>query len=151
MALVEAGTLVFVVDDDRDVRQVLAEVLLMEGYDVKSLPSADAAWIEIAHGAQPAVVIMDLWLPGMSSAELIQRLRRSACGRLPVIVLSGDRVSEQMERDVEFVLRKPVELTTLIRAIDRAARHNPQTSGTSRRTLPARRAQTKRHAIADQL
>jgi DNA-binding response OmpR family regulator len=120
MGLVEPGTVVFVVDDDCEVRQSIADLLAMEGYEPRPFPTADAAWTAIAiSGTQPASIILDLWLHGMSSSEFIRRLRSSRQAGVPVLLLSGARSAEQLEADVDAVVQKPIEACALVRAIDK--------------------------------
>jgi CheY-like chemotaxis protein len=117
MGLVEPGTLVLVVDDDSDVRDAIADVLAMEGYETRLFSSADAAWNAIAGGADPALVILDLWLPGMSSGEFVHRLRAARAATVPVLVLSGDLAAQHC--GVDAVAPKPVEAPSLVRVVDR--------------------------------
>jgi len=120
MGLVEPGTVVFVVDDDCEVRQSIAELLTMEGYEPRPFPTADAAWTAMTiGGTRPASIILDLWLTGMSSSEFIRRLRASRQASVPVLVLSGARSAEQIEADVDAVMQKPIESCALVRAIDK--------------------------------
>jgi CheY-like chemotaxis protein len=127
MALVEPGTPVFVIDDDAEIRHSLADLLIMEGYQVRTWSSAEAAWNEIARGAQPALIVLDLWLPGtMSSGELVRRLRASAHRAVPVLVLSGSSSAAHVESDVDAVRQKPIEATTLVRTIDELVRRGPR-------------------------
>ena len=122
MGLVEPGTLVLIVDDDIQSRQSIAELLEMEGYEARPVPSADAAWTEIANGAKPAVVILDLWIAGMTSGEFVRRLRTSSARRVPVMVLSGSRSAHHLPADVDAVSEKPIEATSLVRLVDKLAR-----------------------------
>jgi len=123
MGLVEPGTLVLLVDDDVNARQGMADLLAMEGYEVRSLSSADAAWTEIANGADPALLILDLWIPGMtSSSELVRRLRASDAAHVPVLVLSGSRVADHLPADVDAVSQKPIEGTSLVHLVDKLVR-----------------------------
>lgn len=122
MALVEPGTLVVVVDDETDVRQGIADVLAMEGYEVRAFAGADAAWSEIAAGLDPAVIVLDLWLRGMSSGEFVRGLRGSRAAGVAVLVLSGAPSAEHVEADVDAVSRKPMEATSLVRAVDELVR-----------------------------
>jgi DNA-binding response OmpR family regulator len=122
VGLVEAGTLILIVDDDADVRHGIADVLGLEGYEVRLHSSADAAWSDISRGAEPAVVILDLWLPGMSSSEFIRRLRASRASALPILVLSGAPAAEHTEADVDAVCQKPIEATALVHAVDKLVR-----------------------------
>jgi DNA-binding response OmpR family regulator len=122
MTLVAPGTLVLVVDDDAEVRQSVADLLILEGYDARPLASANAAWSELSLGASPALIILDLWLTGMSSGEFVRRLRASHHARTPVLVLSGSKSKDDIAADVDAVSQKPIEATTLVRVVDRLAR-----------------------------
>jgi DNA-binding response OmpR family regulator len=119
MSLVESGTVVMIVDDDSDLRDCLADVLMMEGYDARPLRSADSAWREMLGGTKPAAIILDQWILGMSSGEFIRRLRASAFADVPVLMLSGSPAARKLGQDLDAVLQKPVETTTLVRTVDK--------------------------------
>jgi CheY-like chemotaxis protein len=137
MTLVPPRTLVLVVDDDVDVRNSVAELLILEGYDALPVPTADAAWNELAAGLRPALIILDLWLPGMSSGEFVRRLRASPHPRIPVLVLSATPGGHHCEADVDSITQKPIEATTLVRTVDKLVRVSVRTAAPERR--PARR------------
>ena len=119
MSLVASGTVVLVVDDDSDLRDCIADVLMMEGDDARPLRSADSAWTEVVAGTQPAAIILDQWIAGMSSREFVRRLRASPFADVPVLMLSGSPAARNFGTDLDAVLRKPVESTTLVRAVDK--------------------------------
>jgi DNA-binding response OmpR family regulator len=128
MSLVANGTVVMIVDDDLDLRSCLADVLSMEGYEVRPLPSADSAWAELVAGEKPAAIVLDQWIVGMSSGEFVARLRASAFADIPLLMLSGAPAARKVVQDLDAVLLKPVESTTLVRAVDRligARRRSP--------------------------
>jgi len=127
MALVANGTVVMIVDDDLDLRNALADVLTMEGYEARPVRSADAAWAELVAGAKPAAIVLDQWIAGMSSGEFVGRLRASAFADIPLLMLSGAPAARKLAQDLDAVLRKPVESTTLVRAVDKliGARRSP--------------------------
>src|SRR4051812_24031802 len=129
MEIVEPGTLIFVVDDETEVRASIADVLTVEGYEARPLPSCDAAWAEIIRGTRPAAILLDLWIPGMSSGEFVRRLRSSECSGVPVLVLSGSRSVGGIDDDVDAILQKPVEGTALVRAVDKLIRHRRRNVG----------------------
>jgi two-component system, OmpR family, response regulator len=122
MALVESGTVVFVVDDDREVRQGVVETLSMEGYDPRPFAAAEAAWRELVRGTPPAAIVLDGWLPGTTSGELIRRVRASRHAGTPIIVLSGSRSWERVDYDADAVCNKTGDATTLVRTVDRLVR-----------------------------
>ena len=130
MSLVANGTVVMIVDDDSDLRDCLADVLTMEGYEARPLRSADSAWREMVAGTKPAAIILDQWIAGMSSGEFVRRLRASRFADVPVLMLSGSPAARKLAQDLDAVLQKPVENTTLVRAVDKLI-------GPQRRALPS--------------
>ncbi|MDP3417661.1 response regulator, partial [Falsiroseomonas sp.] len=58
------------------------------GYEVQTADSAEAALAALAEGARPVAVVTDHAMPGLSGAELAERLARDRPG-LPVILATG--------------------------------------------------------------
>lgn len=108
-----------IVDDDVDLRNCLADVLAMEGYETRPVRSADSAWAALVAGAKPAAIVLDQWIAGMSSGDFVRRLRASAFADIPVLLLSGAPAARKFGQDLDASLRKPVESTTLVRVIDK--------------------------------
>ena len=73
-----------VVDDDHEVRTLIASVLSVEGFDVITAVSVSEARALLAHAA-PDVVVLDLGLPDADGAVLVSELRQ----RVPVVVVSA--------------------------------------------------------------
>lgn len=119
-----------VVEDDLQVRQSLAEILELEGYTVTPTSTGEAALTALALHGEPAVVILDLWLPGMGSVEFVRHLRQRSCLRIPLIIMTAWASSHDLGMDADAVLLKPAEPTAIVRAVDRLAV----------RRAPARRA-----------
>jgi len=79
---------IFVVDDDRAVRFVLAEALRDAGFTVQAFDSADAALAAMADGEQPALVFTDVRMPGLGGLGFLDALRQRDA-TLPVVVMSA--------------------------------------------------------------
>ncbi|HEV7499097.1 MAG TPA: sigma-54 dependent transcriptional regulator, partial [Vicinamibacteria bacterium] len=79
--------LVLVVDDDESVRKYLHSLLSSRDYEVRCMPSGEKALACLAAGPAPAVVLLDLVMPGLSGLETLDRIK-AAHPRIPVIVLS---------------------------------------------------------------
>ena len=124
---------IFVVDDNRDIREAVHAVLTQAGYQVKT--SADAQSFLISH--QPAdkgCVIVDVRMPGMNGIEMLVRL--AAMGsKLPAIVITGQgdiaMAVEAMRAGAVDFIEKPFDPETLLASIDRALR---QTASPSERS-----------------
>jgi CheY-like chemotaxis protein len=106
---------VLVVDDERDIREAVAEALKDEGYQVLDARDGAEALRQLrAH--HPAVVLLDLMMPGMNGWEFCAARKREPelCG-IPVIVISAlGRVSGI---DAQAFLQKPFELEALVSAV----------------------------------
>lgn len=81
-----------VVDDDEDVRTSVSWALEADGFDVTTVDNGLAAF-DLIESSPPALVVLDLSLPGLGGLDLLRRIRddeqRSRCAALPIIVLSG--------------------------------------------------------------
>ena len=112
---------VYVVDDNPDIRFYLGNLLRQMNYSVEEYPSA-TAFLRQSLDISPAVLVLDVRMPGMSGIELQQQLQ--AMGRLtPVIFISGESHSVEIIQamkgsPIEF-LWKPFPIQALIDAIDR--------------------------------
>jgi FixJ family two-component response regulator len=112
---------IYVVDDDPMVLAALERLLRVNGFDVEVFTSA-AAFLQGATDG-PAVLLLDLRMPGLSGLDVQEALGRS--GReLSIIFLSGESdvpstARAMREGAVDFLV-KPVDATQLLEAVDRA-------------------------------
>lgn len=88
MTTVDAAAVIWVVDDDRSVRFVLATALRQAGWEVAVFDSADAVLDALAAGQVPALLFTDVRMPGQSGLALLERLKAEH-PQLPVIVMSA--------------------------------------------------------------
>jgi PAS domain S-box-containing protein len=91
---------VLVVEDDDDLRRVVATVLEQGGLAVTQASSVAEARAALARGDEPNLVVLDLVLPGGSGHELVADLRHDGqLRRLPLVVYSAAEVSiEEREK-----------------------------------------------------
>lgn len=89
---------VLIVEDDEYLRSLAAKRLEKEGYAV--VAAADgASGVDLAEKEAPAVVLLDLLLPGMSGFEVLEKLRANAATKTtPVIVFSNLGQKEDIEK-----------------------------------------------------
>jgi DNA-binding response OmpR family regulator len=99
---------VLVIDDEHNFRTILEMVLRSHGYEVL-LADSGTTGLSIYQREHPAVVVLDLKMPGMDGIAVFQEIRR-ANPKQPVIILSGDS-SPETEREVralgvsEFIVK----------------------------------------------
>jgi DNA-binding response OmpR family regulator len=114
---------VLVVDDDRDLCDLLADFLAEEGYDVtRAYAGRDA--IDAARANAPDAVLLDLMLPDVSGIVVGQALRGSAITQdVPIVIISGDRAAlgrSKLELRADSYLEKPFSLAAVETALREA-------------------------------
>jgi signal transduction histidine kinase/ActR/RegA family two-component response regulator len=111
---------VLVVDDDDEVRRVLADMLEELGFTVKAAESGQQALNALTTGRQFDLVLTDVVMPTMNGVELAAAVRER-WPSLPVIFASGyaDLGSFGEKLKDQDVIRKPYRLEDLARRIDR--------------------------------
>jgi DNA-binding response OmpR family regulator len=112
---------VLVVEDRPYVRDLVVAVLTENGYEARGLATAADALADVARHP-PALIVLDMELPGMSGGEFLVRLRETALGaELPVLIISahGDTEPPTPERRVLATLAKPFDYETLLDFVGR--------------------------------
>jgi CheY-like chemotaxis protein len=109
---------VLVVEDDTDIRETVAELLIEEGYQVQTAISGrDALEHLTTTAALPDVVLLDLMMPIMDGWTFYDHLQKdSRWSGLPIVVISADaNVHEKAARLKPVAcLRKPVGIDELL-------------------------------------
>ena len=117
----EPGDLILLVDDDPEIRQLIGDFLVQHGFRIAGAANGAEMDRQIA-AERPALVILDLMLPGEDGLAICRRL--SASGRIPVIMLSA--LGEETDRIVGLELGaddygrnpcSPRELLARVRAV----------------------------------
>lgn len=116
------GRRVLIVDDDEAQREVVGEILELEGIEVLSAATAEEA-VELLRQA-PDVLLMDLH--GVATEELLGAVRQTP-NAPSLLVLSGDmRLSQHAQRmHADCWLGKPYELEDLLKEVGRLIRARP--------------------------
>lgn len=103
---------ILLIDDDLVSREVAATMLTLGGYTVYTAESGEAALSKIGvKGCNPAAVLMDAQMPGVSGRELIGELRKRT--HAAVILMSGSDVPEEDKRAADGFLLKPFDSAAL--------------------------------------
>lgn len=113
---------VFIVDDDRDVRESLQELLESVGLNSKSFGTAQE-FLATPHGDGPSCLILDVRLPGISGLDLQHELKRGKIS-IPIIFLTAHAdvpmsVNAMKSGAAEF-LTKPFRHQDLLDAVQRS-------------------------------
>jgi DNA-binding response OmpR family regulator len=91
-------SLIFVVDDDPDVRELVEYKLLQQGHDVQSAVDGQEA-LRLVRDAKPALLLLDVMMPGLSGFDVLMELRADAATKsLPIIMLTAKAETGDVDR-----------------------------------------------------
>ncbi len=115
---------VLVVDDEADIRELVAGILADEGYAVRTATDSESA-LAAVRARKPALLILDIWMAGggMDGLELLD-LVKALDGDLPVIMISGhgniETAVSAIKRGAYEFLEKPFKSDRLLLVVERA-------------------------------
>ncbi|HVB68968.1 MAG TPA: response regulator [Acetobacteraceae bacterium] len=115
------GAAILVVDDDPDVRALVAAELESLGYAVTAADSGRQALKILADGAQPDLLLVDYAMPELTGIEVARRVRIMRPG-LRALFMTGFAKADELERsaDLARILRKPFTRFALEAAVEAA-------------------------------
>jgi two-component system cell cycle response regulator DivK len=115
------GERVLIVEDNEKNMKLFRDVLQATGYSTLEATTGEEA-VELALSQAPAIVLMDVQLPGIDGVEALQRMRQNErTASIPVLALTAQAMSGDRERFLEAgfdgYLAKPVDVGELIEAV----------------------------------
>jgi two-component system, NtrC family, nitrogen regulation response regulator NtrX len=114
---------ILIVDDEVGIRELLSEILQDEGYRVALAENAGAARAYRLR-QQPALVLLDIWMPDTDGVTLLREWGASGLVTMPVIMMSGHGTIETAVEATKIgafdFLEKPIGLSKLLATIARA-------------------------------
>lgn len=116
-----------VVDDERDIREMLVDYLGRTGHHVLAAEHAPALEALLAAGEIPDLFVIDIGLPGQSGLDLARDLRARFDPGIVILTGAGDLVDRVvgLEIGADDYLGKPVELAELAARIAAVLRRRP--------------------------
>jgi DNA-binding response OmpR family regulator len=119
---------VLVADDDPDIRDLVDFKLSQAGYAVQAVPDGLSAW-ESFQQETPALVILDVMMPGLSGIDVLRKIRDSHAPSTPVLLLSAK--SRDNDVDTGFAVGaddyvvKPFSPRELLHRVNRMVPRSP--------------------------
>lgn len=115
---------ILIVDDERDIRELVSGVLSDEGYECRTAGDSRAA-LQAIDERRPSLVLLDVWLHGsqMDGLEVLDEIKKRE-PELPVIIFSGhgniDTAVSAVSRGAMDFIEKPFEAERLLLLVERA-------------------------------
>jgi EAL domain-containing protein (putative c-di-GMP-specific phosphodiesterase class I)/CheY-like chemotaxis protein len=118
---------VLVIEDHDFQRRIQSKILMEEGFSVVTAATSAEA-LSLLRTLRPALILIDIELPGMSGLEILKRLRSTAVFKnTPVIMLSGsnqkDIVVQSMKTGASGFIAKPFDRKTLVAKVSSVLPH----------------------------
>jgi CheY-like chemotaxis protein len=114
---------ILVVEDDAAIRESVEECLVAEGHSAASVANGAEALEWLAREPVPNLLVVDLVMPVMNGAELIERLRADArLAAVPIVLMTAAMSGPELKVSADTVLPKPFDLDALLAAVERHGR-----------------------------
>ncbi|MBT8084841.1 MAG: sigma-54-dependent Fis family transcriptional regulator [Woeseia sp.] len=131
---------VLVVDDEADIRALISEILIDEGFSVTVAEDAAAAR-EARTADQFDLVLLDIWMPDTDGISLLREWSSQGALECPVVIMSGhgtvDTAVEATRLGATDFVEKPLSIAKLLRTVERSLEDSRRKAGTPRNVLPS--------------
>ncbi len=116
-----AGELILIVEDNEKNRKLERDILQFHGYQTVEADNAEEG-IRLAQVTPPALVLMDIQLPGMNGIEALHHLRADPRTRaIPVIAVTASAMTHDRQKILaagfDGYQPKPIEVTQFVAAV----------------------------------
>ncbi len=112
---------ILVVDDDRDIRECLKDLLEAEGYLVILAKDGQEALQWLEKSADPHLILLDLMMPVMNALEFIDFQRKiPRIAHIPSVLMSASSSVEQkaVKMNAQGHIKKPFDVETLLKTVE---------------------------------
>ncbi len=119
--------IILVVDDEVGIRELLSEILIDEGYDVRLAENATAAR-KVRNELRPDLVLLDIWMPDTDGITLLKEWHSAGHLNMPVVMMSGHGTIDTAVEATRFgafdFLEKPIALQKLLSTVQKALKQD---------------------------
>ncbi len=115
---------VLVVDDDKDIREIIMRILGSEGYAVSGLDNGHAV-VETVEQTRPNIILLDVMLGDMDGRDICKQLKsQPQTNMIPIIMVSathGFHTRHEKQCKADGYVSKPFDVTDLVDHVKRYA------------------------------
>ena len=109
---------VLIVEDDADLREMMAQLLSLEGFHAATVANGREALDYLHNGETPDLILLDLMMPVMDGWEFRRHQQADpTLAGVPVIVLSALDQSRTAEVSAQAFLKKPLDFDRLLELV----------------------------------
>jgi CheY-like chemotaxis protein len=109
---------ILVVEDDRNLREILVDALELEGFSVVSVEHGEAALRHLAGGARPCVILLDLMMPVMDGWTFRQALLdEETLAHIPVVIMTAAGTNRIGSIQAVATLHKPLDVDSVLAVV----------------------------------
>jgi len=119
-----AGELILIVEDNENNRMLVRDVLQSRGYRTEETDTGEEG-VRLAQTVRPALILMDIQLPGIDGIAALGQLRADAVTRsIPVIAVTASAMTHDRQKIMaagfDGYQTKPINLREFLAAVERA-------------------------------
>lgn len=123
---------ILVVDDDPAIRQLLTDVLEMDGHVVEHAVDGDDG-LRAFEALRPDFVVLDVMMPGRDGYDVLRNIRSQEGDPVPILMLTASADAESAARGwvdgVDYFLAKPFTATDVLDLVESALGHRIPVAG----------------------
>jgi CheY-like chemotaxis protein len=106
---------VLIVEDDDESRQLLSEILELEGFKVAAASNGAEALQYLQYSERPCLIVLDVFMPVMDGRQFrTLQLKDHKLAKIPTVVLSAQDPSSISDLAATKVIRKPLDVNDLL-------------------------------------
>jgi CheY-like chemotaxis protein len=110
---------ILVVEDESDLRNTVAEVLQLDGYEVETAGNGREALELLDDGLEPTLILLDVMMPEMDGRAFRRhQLDHPDYADIPVLIFTSSQDADLTEFNAVEILRKPIGIDALLDAVE---------------------------------
>jgi DNA-binding response OmpR family regulator len=112
---------IIICDDEQDILDITGLILESEGFTV--IPVLNSLTVEELLASQkPDILLLDLWMPGLSGDQIVKRLRdNKKLSHIPIVVISASRDGREIAfaAGADDFIEKPYDIDALVNMVNK--------------------------------